>query len=641
MTEFTGDPSNCAVETSMLDVSACMLKAHDCLANAIKIAKQYPFCTIVEGILVIKDRRDGGINCVTHAWNFDSNSNVYFDHTIGLDEKVHSISNGTFEYTYYACCQYGINEVDTSSVIHFKNSYKELLLYIKSKFLSYYRPRWTCGRYNAEKHVAIMYNLLAGYSFFFESYSADIVGLILSAGRDGKIDINNIANTTGIAIESITPFFNLLLEQGLLSDHIYNKEEIDSLRIQLAQAKKSQQSWIDKSVQEKLPMDTSSAEQRYFDAVDDGKTVCSVMFELTYHCSEKCIHCYNPGATRNDDEESHRGDIQELTLDEYKRIIDDLNSNGLVKVCLSGGDPFSNKHAWEIIDYLYQNEIAFDVFTNGQRITNDVQRLADYYPRLIGVSIYSGVAEDHDAITRIPGSWQRTMQVIKELSYLAVPMNLKCCVMQPNLHTYYMVADIAKEYGAVPQFEINITESNDGDICAKQLRLTEEQLRVVLRDKNLVLYVGKESPNYGGHKRPINTKACGAADTGFCITPNGNIRPCCAFPMNFGNIKNGFCHITQSQLLQQWRNATLQEYTECGKHEYCDYCNLCPGINYTEHNDYRQPAETNCYMAKARYNLAQELKKDYKEYTREQFVEALQKLPKIKVALQRLYHTKG
>ena len=506
---------------------------------------------------------------------------------------------------------------------------------------AFYRPEWTCGRYNAEKHVAIMYNLLAGFSFLFEQQSADVVGQILNAGRNGSVDITDLARHTGIAEESILKFADVLVQQGLLTDHIYTRDEIAHYRHALANDRHNQPAWVDQSTTEKLPMDTSNAEQAYFDAVNDGKTVCSVMFELTYRCSEKCIHCYNPGATRNDEEVSHRGDVQELTLDEYKRIIDDLNDHGLVKVCLSGGDPFSNKNTWDIIDYLYQKEIAFDVYTNGQRITKEVQRLADYYPRLVGVSIYSGVAEDHDAITCIPGSWQRSMQVVKELSELAVPMNLKCCVMQPNLHTYYMVADLARQFNAVPQFEINITESNTGDLCAKQLRLTEEQLQVVLRDNNLALYVGKEAPNYGGMKKNMTKKACGAADMGFCVTPNGTLHPCCAFPMDLGNIKNGVIDIFQSEELKQWRKASLQEYTECGRFEYCDYCNLCSGNNYIEHNDFRKPAETNCYMAKVRYNLAQKLKNNYTEYTREEFVAALQQLPKAKVTLQRMYHTKG
>lgn len=509
--------------------------------------------------------------------------------------------------------------------------------------MEYFRPEWTCGRYNAEKHVAIMYNLVAGFSYFFEKESADVIGEILKAGRNGKIDFEQVLQNTGIHEESVSQFFDLLLQHGLLVTSIPTKADIADYRKQVAKAKMSQTSWVDKATKEKLPMWTSNAEQMYYDAVDNGHTICSCMFELTYRCSEMCIHCYNPGATRNNEEISHRGDLKELTLDDYKRIVDEMYELGLVKVCLSGGDPFSKEITWQLIDYLYQKEIAFDIFTNGQRITKDVQRLADYYPRLVGVSIYSGVAEDHDAITRIPGSWEHSMQVVKQLSELAVPMNLKCCVMQPNLHTYYMVADLAKQYGARPQFEINITESNDGDLCAKQLRLTEEQLQVVLRDKNLALYVGKEAPNYGGRKRDSSQCSCGAGHTGFCLAPNGDVRCCSAFPMTFGNVKENSIGeiLSESKTLHEWRSAILLDYAECGKHDYCDYCNLCAGINYIEHGDFRKPAETNCYMAKVRYNLAQKLMKDYKEYTREEFVRALQKLPKAKVTMQRMYYTKG
>lgn len=506
----------------------------------------------------------------------------------------------------------------------------------------FYRPEWTCGRYNKEKKVALMYNLMGGYSFFFESFSAGVIGCILQVPRNEEVSIDSLASSTGIAKSSILDFCNLLCVNGLLTDHVFSEEEITALRSTLAQQKK-QQAWVDKTTVEKLPMDVSNAEQQYFDAVDDGCTVCSVLFELTYRCSEMCIHCYNPGATRNVEEVSHRADLKELTLDEYKQIIDELYELGLTKVCLSGGDPFSKEITWELIDYLYQKEIAFDVFTNGQRMLKDVKRLADYYPRLVGVSIYSGVAEDHDAITRIPGSWKRSMQVVDELSRLAVPMNLKCCVMQPNLHTYYMVADLAKQYGAQPQFEINITESNDGDICAKQLRLTEEQLRVVLRDNNLALYVGREAPNYGGQEKLLDTPSCGAAYTGFCITPDGSVRPCPAFPLKMGDLRERSMKdiLTNGQTLAAWRKAQIKDYAECGKYDYCAYCNLCAGVNYTEYGDYRQPAETNCFMAKVRCTLAHDLMKNDVPMSREEFVKALKALPKAKVELKRTFNTKG
>lgn len=506
-----------------------------------------------------------------------------------------------------------------------------------------FRPEWTCGRYNEEKQVSIMYNLIEGFSYFFDGFSAQVIGEILKVGRNEDIRVASIASKTGIHVLSLCAFFDLLIQKGLLSFTVPTEEGILNYRHRVHEWRKDNQAWVDKATKEKLPMEVTNAEQSYFDAVDDGKTICSCMFELTYRCSEMCIHCYNPGATRNNDERSHRGEFKELSLEDYKRIIDDMYNHGLVKVCLSGGDPFSKEFTWDLLDYLYEKGVAVDIFTNGQRIVDDVARLAKYYPRHVGVSIYSGREEDHDAITRIRGSWRRSIHVVEELSQLAVPMNLKCCVMQPNLHSYYMVADLAKKYCATPQFELNISESNDGDICAKHLRLTEEQLQVVLRDSNVSLYVGKEAPNYGGQKRDLLMPSCGAGRMGFCMSPNGDLRACAAFTQVYGNLLENSVNeiLSYSKELKGWRESIVANYAECGRHDYCDYCNLCAGLNYTEHGDYRLPAESNCYMAKCRYHLAQELMEHDAEMTREELIAALQNLPIERIVLRREYRTRG
>ena len=491
-----------------------------------------------------------------------------------------------------------------------------------------YRPIWTCGRYNAEKRVALMYNLLAGYSYFFESYSADVIGEVLAVPRNGTVDEKQIADATGIAEESIEAFFDTLINVGLLTDFVPSAEDIKRLRSQLAEAKRNTAMATKKTTKEKLPFDTSSAEQDYYNAVDDGMTVTSVMFELTYNCSEQCIHCYNPGATRNDSEISHRADREELDLDDYKRIIDDLCEHGLVKVCLSGGDPFSKPIVWDIIDYLYQKEIAFDVFTNGQRIVEKVERLANYFPRLVGVSIYSGVAEDHDAITRVKGSWERSMKVVEQLAELAVPMNLKCCIMQPNLHSYYLVADIAKQYGAEPQFEINIRESNDGDCLSRQLRLTEEQFKVVWMDKRLSDNLLSDLDSFAERKCKMDQNCCTVGFVDFSITPDGEVQACAAFPMSFGSLKEKTWKeiVANNALLESWRHCTMEEYEHCGDYEYCKCCKPCAGLNYIEHGDYLKPAESTCDLAKTRYRLQMSLLKGEDMLDGRSFEEALSSL---------------
>ena len=480
-----------------------------------------------------------------------------------------------------------------------------------NKNLIYYRPVWTCGRYNGKAQAAICYNLIAGMSYYLESYSAMVIGEILSIPRNGTINIQDVSQKLDIAKESLEPFFEQLGQMGIVSSVLPTEEIIADYRRRASEYNCQLEQTTERTTQEKLPYAISNAEQLYTEKVGG---ITSVMFELTYRCSEKCIHCYNEGATRNDSEKNYRGNREELQWDNYKQLIDDLYEQGLVKVCLTGGDPFSKSFAWDIIDYIYNKGIAFDVFTNGQRIEMDVERLAGYYPRLVGVSIYSGIAEVHDYITRIKGSWERSMSVVRQLSALAVPLNLKCCVMRPNVKSYYMVADIAKQYGAVPQFETSLTDSIEGDKCvSKYLRMTKEQLEIVLRDDNVPLYVGKEAPNYGGQPKLMDRNPCGAGNNSLCITPEGNVIPCCAFHTLFGNIKekNISDIINNSKELAYWKELSLNDYEECGRHEYCAYCNLCPGNNFIEHGTPTKASEVNCYIAKTRYELAQKMMKGY------------------------------
>lgn len=501
-----------------------------------------------------------------------------------------------------------------------------------------YRPEWTCGRYNAEHHAAIYYNNIAGMSYFLDGDSADVLAPIVALKHNDKIEVQALVNATGIDIDSIGPFIQQLEQLGLVSTIPITKEIIADYRKRQSEWRRHETQTEVRSVKDKLPMDVSNAEMAYAEAVGG---ITNVMFELTYNCSEKCIHCYNPGATRNDEEKSGRANRKELELEDYKRIIDELYDEGLTKVCLSGGDPFSKPIVWDIIDYLYNKDIAFDVFTNGQRLIGNEKRLADYFPRIVGVSIYSGDAAEHDYITRIKGSWEKSMHVVKELAALAVPMNMKCCVMRPNIKHYYQVADIAKQYGAVPQFEVSVSDSVEGDRCVSNyLRLTPEQLEIVLRDSNVPLYVGKEAPNFGGQPKDMNVNACGTAKSGFCISPEGNLNPCCSFHAPFGNLQEQSVQeiVHDNDKLNWWRGLTLNDYEECGKYDYCGYCNLCPGHNHSEHGTPLKAAENNCYLAKVRHNLAHKMMKGYDPLNGKSIKETLESLPDYKgIAISRKY----
>jgi len=470
-----------------------------------------------------------------------------------------------------------------------------------------YRPEWTCGRYNEEKQVAIMYNLIEGMSYFFESYSAAVIGAVLAVGKNGRVDLAQTAENTGIAEESVSEFFDELLKLSLLVGEVPDKLKISAYRKRVGSINKARGDGIDKTKQDDCVVEMESAEYAYMKEVGG---VTSVMFELTYNCSERCIHCYNPGATRNDAEQSGRA-RQEMTFGDYQRIVDELYGLGLMKVCLSGGDPFSSPLAWQIIGYLYRKGIATDIYTNGLSLAGQVDRLTAYHPRSVGISLYSGRAEDHDAITRTKGSFQKSLQAARDLAGNGVPMYIKCCVTRTNVKTYYMVAAIAEELGATLQTDILAINSVDGDRCAgENLLLTPEMLEIVLLDENVPAHVVKESLNLEGKPKQMDSHSCNGGRNSFCVTPEGNVQPCTTFPCSFGNLKiQSFSDILQNnEDLKWWHNLTLKDFEDCGKNDYCAYCSLCAGNNYIEHGTPLFAAESNCYIAKARYELAAKMK---------------------------------
>lgn len=205
---------------------------------------------------------------------------------------------------------------------------------------------------------------------------------------------------------------------------------------------------------------------------------------------------------------------------------------------LVGRRPILKQICLEHIGLPLQQRYRCRYFTNGQSIVGKEKLIADYFPRIVGLSLYSGVAIEHDNITRVKGSWNKTISVIDSLAALSVPMVLKCCVMLPNVKSYNTVTNVAKQYGLYVQYELNVTDSIDGDKCVSHyLRLNPELLEIVLRDPYTAMYVGNEVTLWGGMDINMDENTCRAGYNTFCITPNGDLIPCCAFHLHFGNLK--------------------------------------------------------------------------------------------------------
>ncbi len=91
-------------------------------------------------------------------------------------------------------------------------------------------------------------------------------------------------------------------------------------------------------------------------------------WELTYACNLSCVHCLSS---------SGRRDPRELTTDECKAVIDELERMQVFYVNIGGGEPTVRPDFWEIVDYATAHHVGVKFSTNGVKITPEVaERLA-------------------------------------------------------------------------------------------------------------------------------------------------------------------------------------------------------------------------------------------------------------------------
>ena len=250
-----------------------------------------------------------------------------------------------------------------------------------------------------------------------------------------------------------------------------------------------------------------------FDMAEKEFIPLVTVFELTHRCNERCTHCYL--------EEYGTNGRQELTTSEVKSLLDGLAAEGGFWLTLSGGEIFLRKDFFEIAAYARQLEFGLTIFTNAMLITDDIaRRLKPLHLMEVGISLYSSNADQHDAITKVKGSFHKTIAGAKRLRDQGIPVNLKCPLMKSNLTEYQGIIDLAGSIGARYSFDPTIVPKNDGGGNFREIRLDEAGLRKLFSDPKLYPkdpVQGKNAPPFPS-PTPSPTRGEGTS-TSHCFTP--------------------------------------------------------------------------------------------------------------------------
>ncbi|MCW2600727.1 MAG: mftC, partial [Frankiales bacterium] len=129
-------------------------------------------------------------------------------------------------------------------------------------------------------------------------------------------------------------------------------------------------------------------------------------WELTYACNLACVHCLSS---------SGRRDPGELSTDEAKAVIDELQRMQVFYVNIGGGEPTVRSDFWELVDYATAHQVGVKFSTNGVRIdAAAAARLAasDYVD--VQISLDGATAAVNDAV-RGSGSFDMAVAALGNL----------------------------------------------------------------------------------------------------------------------------------------------------------------------------------------------------------------------------------
>ncbi|QBJ95617.1 mycofactocin radical SAM maturase [Rhodococcus sp. ABRD24] len=296
-------------------------------------------------------------------------------------------------------------------------------------------------------------------------------------------------------------------------------------------------------------------------------------WELTYACNLSCVHCLSS---------SGRRDPRELSTEQCKSIIDELQRMQVFYVNIGGGEPTVRSDFWELVDYATEHQVGVKFSTNGVKIDKKVaQRLAssDYVD--VQISLDGATAEVNDAV-RGPGSFAMAVRALENLAEAGFKdAKISVVVTRQNVSQLDEFKELADKYGATLRIT-RLRPSGRGADVWDELHPTQAQQRELY---NWLVANGEgvltgdsffHLSAYGDALPGLNL--CGAGRVVCLIDPIGDVYACpFAIHDQFlaGNIVSdgGFQHVWQhSDLFRDLRSP--QTGGACAK---CDHYDSCRG----------------------------------------------------------------
>ena len=348
----------------------------------------------------------------------------------------------------------------------------------------------------------------------------------------------------------------------------------------------------------------------------------TIAWEVTRACAYACVHC------RADAQ--HTRDPHELSTDEAKALIERLAAFGNSPILIfTGGDPMMRPDLFELIADANERGLRCSLTPTATALPT-VERLnkaREAGIRRVALSLDAPRPEVHDDFRKVPGSWQRTMDILHRAHDVGLSVQVNTTVAKHNVEILHEMVPFIQEVGAVQWSVFFLVPT--GRAMAGQMISAEQHesvfnwlydlsqnapfdikgtaapmyRRVAIERKRAesagtpVTFQGAGFQYADGLNRP--TKGVNDGNGFLFISHIGEIQPSGFLPLTAGNVRT-------DDVVEIYRHSRLftdlRDYSRlkgvCGTCQYKDVCGGQRGRAYGITGDYME-SDPACILVKS------------------------------------------
>jgi radical SAM protein len=362
--------------------------------------------------------------------------------------------------------------------------------------------------------------------------------------------------------------------------------------------------------------------------IDYDQNPFIVIWEVTRACQLKCVHC------RADAQLT--ADPRELTFKEGIHLIDQIYEMDNPMLVFTGGDCMMREDLYDLADYAIKKGMRVSMTPSATpNVTIEkMQRFKEVGLSRWGFSLDGPTPEIHDFFRGTPGSFALTVEKIKYLNELNMPLQINTVISRYNYDSLEQMSKLVAELGAVMWYIFLLVPTGRGqlDACitpaehekvflwlyelsktapydikttaAQHYRrvVLQQKMRDHLIEKGEIRYEDSITTDFASMHDGLKRAPKGVNDgNGFIFVSHiGDVMPSGLLPIVCGNVR-------ETPLAEIYRESpVLKELRQPdhykGKCGVCEYNKICGGSRsrtYAVTGDYLESEPFCIYIPKA------------------------------------------